>query len=47
MRKEKIKQLVDVMQAYVNGKTIQYYKVDLSPCEGFEELFKKNMERKK
>lgn len=30
MRKEKIKQLVDVMQAYVNGKTIQYYKVDLS-----------------
>lgn len=30
MRKEKIKQLVDVMQAYVNGKTIQYYKEDLS-----------------
>ena len=30
MRKEKIKQLVDVMQAYVNGKTIQYYDVDLS-----------------
>lgn len=30
MKKEKIKQLVDVMQAYVNGKTIQYYKVDLS-----------------
>ena len=30
MEKEKIKQLVDVMQAYVNGKTIQYYKVDLS-----------------
>ena len=30
MRKEKIKQLVDIMQAYVNGKTIQYYKVDLS-----------------
>ena len=30
MRKEKIKQLMDVMQAYVNGKTIQYYDVDLS-----------------
>lgn len=30
MKKEKIKQLMDVMQAYVNGKTIQYYKVDLS-----------------
>lgn len=30
MKKEKIKQLVDVMQAYLNGKTIQYYKVDLS-----------------
>ena len=30
MKKEKIKQLVDVMQAYVNGKTIQYYQVDLS-----------------
>ncbi len=30
MRKEKIRQLRDVMQAYVNGKTIQYYKVDLS-----------------
>ena len=30
MRKEKIKQLVDVMQAYINGKTIQYYDVDLS-----------------
>lgn len=30
MRKEKIKQLVDVMQAYVNGKTIQYYDADLS-----------------
>lgn len=30
MRKEKIKQLVDVMQAYLNGKTIQYYDVDLS-----------------
>lgn len=30
MEKEKIKQLMDVMQAYVNGKTIQYYKVDLS-----------------
>lgn len=30
MRKEKIKQLVDVMQAYVNGKTIQYYDVYLS-----------------
>lgn len=30
MKKEKIKQLVDVMQAYVNGKTIQYYNVDLS-----------------
>ena len=29
MRKEKIKQLVDVMQAYVNGKTIQYYEADL------------------
>lgn len=29
MRKEKIKQLVDVMQAYLNGKTIQYYDVDL------------------
>lgn len=28
MKKEKIKQLVDVMQAYVNGRTIQYYKVD-------------------
>ena len=30
MRKEKIRQLMDIMQAYVNGKTIQYYKVDLS-----------------
>lgn len=30
MRKEKIKQLVDVMQAYINGKTIQYYDVNLS-----------------
>lgn len=30
MKKEKIKQLMDVMQAYVNGNTIQYYKVDLS-----------------
>lgn len=30
MEKEKIKQLMDVMQAYVNGKTIQYYKIDLS-----------------
>lgn len=30
MKKEKIKQLVDVMQAYVNGKTIQYHKVDIS-----------------
>lgn len=30
MRKEKIEQLVDVMQAYVNGKNIQYYKEDLS-----------------
>ena len=30
MKKEKIKQLVDVMQAYVNGKTIQYYKVELN-----------------
>lgn len=29
MEKEKIKQLKDVMQAYVNGKTIQYYEVDL------------------
>jgi hypothetical protein len=28
MRKEKTKQLVDVMRAYVNGKTIQYYAVD-------------------
>lgn len=30
MKKEEIEQLMDVMQAYVNGKTIQYYKVDLS-----------------
>ena len=30
MEKEKIKQLMDVMQAYVNGKTIQYYDVDYS-----------------
>ena len=30
MKKEKIKKLVDVMQAYVNGKTIQYYQVDIS-----------------
>lgn len=30
MKKEEIKQLLDVMQAYVNGKTIQYYEVDLS-----------------
>ena len=29
MTKEIIKQLLDVMQAYVNGKTIQYYEVDL------------------
>lgn len=27
---KKVKQLLDVMQAYVNGKTIQYYQVDLS-----------------
>ena len=26
---KKVKQLLDVMQAYVNGKTIQYYEVDL------------------
>ena len=30
MINEQIKQLVDVLQAYVNGKTIQYYDVDYS-----------------
>ena len=30
MINEQIKQLVDVMQAYINGKTIQYYDVDYS-----------------
>lgn len=30
MRKEKVKQFNDVLQAYVNGKTIQYYDVDYS-----------------
>ena len=29
MINEQIKQLVNVLQAYVNGKTIQYYEVDL------------------
>lgn len=29
MHKKKVNQLLDVMQAYVNGKTIQYYEVDL------------------
>ena len=30
MINEQIKQLVNVLQAYVNGKTIQYYDVDYS-----------------
>ena len=30
MKKEEIKKLVDVLHAYVNGKTIQYYQVDIS-----------------
>ena len=30
MINEEIKKLVDVLQAYVNGKTIQYYDVDYS-----------------
>lgn len=30
MTREETKELLSVLQAFVNGKTIQYYKVDLS-----------------